>query len=78
MEATKILLEHKATKGGKHAIKMWLDVDHHTIDIVEYTNGSQQWASTGYTTRDYAYAAWARVVNNRRCDDGINYRPIGS
>ncbi len=71
------LMEHKATRGNKYEVKMWLRDDGRYIDIIGYTNGRQRWNSTGYTTRDYAYAAWARYINDARCIDGINYRPIG-
>jgi len=65
------LLEHKATRGGKYEIKMVMADGR--IDLISYTNGKQRWNSTGYTTRDGAYAAWARYINNARCIDGINY-----
>jgi hypothetical protein len=71
------LMEHKATRGNKYEVKMWLSDDGRYIDIISYTNGKQCWKSCGHTTRDYAYAAWARYINAARCDDGINYRPIG-
>jgi len=65
------LLEHRTTLGGKYEIKMFMADKH--IDLISYTNGKQRWCSNGYTSRDYAYAAWARYINNARCIDGINY-----
>lgn len=65
------LLEHKATRGGKHEIKMFISDKY--IDIIAYTDGKECWRSYRHTTRDYAYAAWARYINAARCDDGINY-----
>ena len=70
------ILKHSMTRGGKYQLKLIENSDG-TIDLREFTNGQQSYASTGYTTLDYAFAKWARYVNDARIIDGINFRPVG-
>jgi len=70
------ILKHSQTRGGKYQLKLIQNEDG-TLDLREYTNGQQTYASTGYTTMDYAFSKWARYVNDARTYDGRNFRPVG-
>ena len=66
------VLEHKATKGGKYEFKMVQRPDGY-VDLLKFTNGRQTWASLDWPTLDLAYARFARLSNDARCVDDINY-----
>ncbi len=66
-----MILKHKATQGKKWEILL-VKEDDGSLTIEQRKHGKTQGRSTGYNL-DLGYSRFARVCNESRAWDGINY-----
>ena len=77
---TGIVLEHRATKGGRYEVLLVETHDHFGAtgfyDLVFKTRGRVTGMKCNYPNKDTVYAGLAKNVNMARCVDGINYLTV--